>query len=499
LNYHNTPFRAVVPASPDDPGASKVVPAPPLGTYAESSPPPPLEVGGRGETWDQAAVLVERYALQAQARKAMFEAFYRIPEEERSRHPHRVVDCRRSLRPVPGEKGKLFKPVIFQHKATGNTFYAGHQICASGWACPICSGKIGETRAGEIRKAVHQWVQEGGICLFVTLTFPHYAKDSLHDLVESFKGALKRFRKGASFDRLKKVLDYAGIVRSLETTWGERNGFHPHSHEIWFCRPEEGMRERLLSAARKSRQYWIDNQRKKNIFGEVLDLKFKLYIKWRAAVLASGLAEPSFDRGLDIQVAETEEECRSRLAEYMAKSGLEFDESAPVWGVDDELVKVHSKRGGPGRYTPFDFLREQYNPENNKATKARFRGLFAEFVQEFKGMARVYWSPGLRAQFDLEEVSDEQAAEAGEEPSSALSEVEPHIWAFVMGVQDHRAELLIKTRQGGVPLMTEFLHSLLDRYFLDHHQDDFQRLSHDARYLLASPQSSFVSLYEDSS
>lgn len=469
-----------------------------LGTYAESSPTPQKRDKKEGEKWDQAAVLKERYALQAVARKAMFEAFYRVPKEERPKHPHRVVECRRSLRPVPEEKGKFFKPAIFRHKATGNTFYAGHQICASGRACPLCAGKIGETRAEEIRKAVYQWVQDGGICLFVTPTFPHYAKDSLQVLVESFQGALKRFRKGASFDRLKEALGYVGIIRSLETTWGEANGWHPHSHEIWFCRPEEGLRERLLLAAKESRQHWIETGKKIST-GELLALKHKLYEKWRAAVVASGLSEPSFERGLHIEVAETEEECRSRLAEYMAKTGLEFDESQPVWGVDDELVKVHSKRGKPGRFTPFDFLREQYNPENDKTRKVRYRQLFAEFVEEFKGMAQVYWSPGLKARFDLKEISDEDAAEESKEPSTLLTEIAPPIWAFVIGIEDYRAQLLVEAKEKGALGVREYLSSLLDQYYLIHYESDFEHLSHDARYLLALPESSFVSTSGNSS
>lgn len=485
----------------------------PLGTYAESSPSlilkdflPGQGASGKseskGETWDESAALIERYALQGQARKAMFEAFYRVPVEDRPKHPHRVVDCRRSLRPVPGEKGKLLKPAIFQHKDTGATFYAGHQICASGRACPCCAPKIGAIRADEIRKAVHQWVEGGGICLFVTLTFPHYAKDSLSVLVDSFKDSLARFRKGNLFDAIKEALGYEGIIRAVETTWGEQNGWHPHSHEIWFIRPEEELLGRLLASAEKSREYFIATG-KKFTTGELVGLKVKLYDRWRSAVLASGLPAPSFEHGLDIAVAETEEECRSRLAEYLAKTGLELDEAAPVWGVDDELVKVHSKRGRPGRFTPFDFLRQQFNPENDKAANIRYRRLFAEFVEEFKGVAQVFWSRGLKAKFDLVEVSDDEAAEHGKEPASLLLEVLPVFWAFVIGVKDeeqkekdYRAELLNHAREGGPDGAKAFLSSLLDLYYLDHYVDDFQRLSYYAQYLLALPDSAFMSIID---
>lgn len=487
----------------------------PLGTYAESSPPLILkgfslapsdagEVPAKPSFSGLRDAVLQRYLLQNMARKAMFREFYRQYPEKADREgnrPHRVVECRRSLRPVPGGEGKLYKPSIFRHNATGATFYAGHQICGSARACPLCAIKIGQTRADEIQQAVSQWTQEGGICLFVTLTFPHYWKDSLGTLVDSFQGAMKRFRKGKTFDNLKAALGYGGIIRAVETTWGDKNGWHPHSHEIWFCRPGDDLHRALVEAGRESRRHWVQT-RKELVSGELLALKVRLYEKWRAAVVASGLSAPSFEHGVSVKVAETEEECRERLAEYMAKTGLELDPQEPVWGVDDEMVRVHTKRGKPGRFTPFDFLREQYNPETDKPNRERYLALFAEFVREFRGTAQVYWSPGLKARFGVVEVSDEQAAEPGNEPSSRLLELEGHIWAFVEGVKppddslrEYRAELLDEARKGGEPGATAFLNAFLDQQdFLGHYQDDFARLSRQARYLLSLRDSDFITL-----
>lgn len=445
-----------------------------LGTYAESSPPHFIPLANpsfsKREGWDADASLAERYALQVKARKAMFEDWYRVPKEDRPKRPHKVCECRRSLRPVKGGKGKLFKPAIFKHEETGSTFYGGLVICGSGRACPVCSVKIGEKRAGEIKKAVRQWVDSGGICLFVTLTFPHYRKDTLSELVDSFQGSLKRFRKGASFDRIKASLGYGGVIRSVENTWGEENGWHPHSHEIWFVRPGEGF--------------------------DLEALRLRLFEKWKAAVVASGLDAPSFERGLVVKVAETEEETRERLAEYMAKTGLEQDADAPVWGVDDELVKANFKRGKPGRFTPFDFLREQYNPELSKERQFFYRCLFAEYVGEFKGTALVFWSPGLKAKFDLAEVSDVDHAKEGKEPASHLMDVPPSVWAFASGIEgkDFRARVLLEAKAKGAEGARAFLLSLVDKYYWEFFRNDFEGLSHEARYLLALPESAFVSI-----
>jgi hypothetical protein len=102
----------------------------------------------------------------------------------------------------------------------------------------------------------------------------------------------------------------------------------------------------------------------------------------------------------------------------------------------------------------------------------------------------------LKARFKVKDVTDEQAAETGVEPADRVLEVPPDAWAFVIGLpgQDHRAQLLNKAREGGVEGAKTFLSWLLDLYYLEHHADDFERLSYDARYLLALPDSAFVSI-----
>lgn len=473
-----------------------------LGNYAESSPaplseggnPPLAEGENRSSAWSKADALIERYALQIMARKAMLEEHYRKPEEDRPKRAHKVCACRRELRPIEGSKAKFYKPAVFQHKETGGTFYGGHIICGSPRACPLCAQKIGDYRAKEIRTAVDAWMASGGLVLFVTPTFPHSAQDSLPDLLTSFKLALSIFRKGRPFERIKDELGYSGLIRAMETTWGRENGWHPHSHELWFIRPKGDLRASLVQAARESRQFFIKRGRRPPFPpGALCKIQEKLWERWKNACLKSGLDEPSFQNGIRIEMAENEEQTRSRLAEYLAKSGLELDPSAPVWGADDELVRVHSKRGKSGRFTPFDFLREQYNPETTKEEKARFRELFSEFVASYRGMAAVFWSPGLKASFQIVEISDQESAENHEQPSIKITDIQGYVWPFVIGINDHRAQLLNRAAESGLLGVNAFLDDLLERYYLDHLQDDFVRLSADARYLLSLPSDSFES------
>jgi len=415
--------------------------------------------------WNADQNTLELYALQNMARKSMLESFYDASEEEeKPKKAHRVCNCRRDLHPVLkdiNDRGKkiyeMAKPQIFKHMETGKTFYGGLQVCGSAFACPLCSPKISEIRAAEIRQGVTEWNKEGGICLFITLTFPHTSSDSLPSLVQLFKDSLKKFRKGKKFDRLMKEIGFKGLIKSVETTWGEGNGWHPHVHEIWFIKPDY-VEEIKKECAEK---YGHENV-SKDVLTFLFEEKFKtqLFEHWQKAVVSNGFLAPSYERGMVIKVAETEEKLQKRLAEYLAKTGIE----KPVWGIDDELVRLHSKKGKEGRFTPFDFLREQYNPELTKKEKYRYRCLFVEYVKCFKGVAKIFWSHGLKKYFKINNITDEEVAEEQTEKSKFSYEVPIPIWVFVIGINDHRAELLLKVKNEGVDQAKKYLSSLLDEY-----------------------------------
>ena len=459
-----------------------------LGNYAESSPTREntgLQAKpGKSSVWDFDASLAEKFALQMQARKAMLEDFYSTPEGDRPKKPHRVCNCRRDLRPVLVDqdfRGKnryeLSKPEIYRHGQTGHTFYGGLMVCGSAYGCPVCSTKINEVRASEIRHAVSQWVASGGVCLFVTLTFPHYREDSFETLMKLFKeGALTRFRKGREFDSIKADLGYFSFIRSIEVTWGEANGWHPHSHEIWFVKPDF-LKSSLPELA--GRDFHTLGDKLKEFALE--PMKLRLYNKWRNAVVSSGLSAPSYERGINIQVAETEDELQARLAEYFTKTGIE---KAP-WGVDDEMTRHNTKKGKEGRFTPFDFLRNQFDPRFTKGQKIRFLRLFAEYIRGFKGTAKIYWSRGLKGHFNIDDLTDEAAAEQQTEQAQLEYQVPPPIWVFVIAINDHRAELLLKVKNEGVQAAKDFLSGLLDLYaeYLDERYDELSQVH---QYILES-------------
>jgi hypothetical protein len=444
-------------------------------------------VENKTSKWDADAELSMRYALQFQARKAMLEYFYSHPEENLKK-AHKVCNCRRDLRPVQIDEvaGKkvfeMSKPKVFRHNETGKTFFGGLVVCGSGYACPIDAPKIAEMRAAEIREAVTEWVKSGGVCLFVTLTFPHYRTDSLKSSLVALKTALQYLRYGRSYKKKLASLGYVGLIRSIEVTWGEDNGWHPHCHEIWFVRPDF---VKETKAMMDSSGLYKNSDLSVASLTALCDscLKPDLFPLWESACIRAGLSAPSYERGMVIKACETEEQLLERLADYLVKTGLE----KPPWGVDDELTKLHSKRGKPGRFTPFDFLRKQYDVECTKGEKYRFRCLFAEFVTAFKGTAKPFWSKGLKARFEIKEFTDEQIAEQKTEKAVEEYEVPRPLWVCVIGFKDHRATFLLKLQNEGVQAAKAYIESLLDLYFgedLELYTRAYDSLSSNLQYIL---------------
>ena len=112
--------------------------------------------------------------------------------------------------------------------------YANLRVCGSVWTCPVCAAKISEHRKKEIETAAAVHTEAGGFMYMVTYTFSHSRNDNLATLLGDGKqkfglsGALQRLRDSRGYKKLLEQIDHIGLVRNLEVTHGEANGWHPH-------------------------------------------------------------------------------------------------------------------------------------------------------------------------------------------------------------------------------------------------------------------------------
>lgn len=288
---------------------------------------------------------------------------------------------------------------VYRSVEYGTAHYGGLQTCGSVWVCPVCAAKISERRKAELLSAIEQHKAGGGDALLLTLTTPHHLGDNLAEVVAGQKQALVYFNGGKAAQALYMSIGCIGQVRVLEVTNGRlravNNGWHPHYHILLFVRSGLDL--------------------------DVLQRSF--YARWASSCKKAGLPVPSFEHGLRLDDG-------SKAASYVSK-----------WGLESEMTKGHIKKAKDGE-TPFDLLRAFLHDDDKQAA-----ALFREFAEVFKGKRQLFWSPGLKAKFAVEEVSDEDAAASQEERAELLGRIELEDWRLILKY-DVRGEVLELARHG---------------------------------------------------
>lgn len=290
------------------------------------------------------------------------------------------------------------------------TAYSGLQTCGSVWACPVCSAKVSERRKNEVVQALDSHLASAGELYFITFTFRHSRNDDLEELKTKFREALKFLRESKSYKKYKKMVGYSGLIRALEVTWGQSNGWHPHTHEI------------VLADKKVSFQ----------------SIKRLLFPEWVKSCEKAGLAAPSFRRGIDVQGGE-------KAGSYITKYG-------------NELAKSHTKKARGDRYTPFDLLRS-YSFDSNDLHGVKF----LEFAKSMQGARQLYWTNGLKDRFGINDKSDDVLAKENQENMFLLGEIKLEKWRSVVKY-NAVASVLIMSRSHDFENIIAFVDGLYSKY-----------------------------------
>jgi len=171
----------------------------------------------------------------------------------------------------------------------------------------------------------------------------------------------------------RRACDSLGIhskVRSLEVTWGRKNGWHPHSHEVYFS-------DRILTVS------------------EIKNLESKIFEQWVIACKKSGLGEPSRRYGIDIRYMKSSDD-DEKIGSYMCKFSHEVVMSGSKYARQKD------------RYTPFSML-QALNERYSYELANRFR----EYSVVFKGRRQLFGLSELLKKFDIEDCNEIEAAERG--------------------------------------------------------------------------------------
>jgi hypothetical protein len=339
-----------------------------------------------------------------------------LPDEKMSQ-------CLRYRASVNFEKNSPIWNTVEVHKSqsTGKAHYEHLIVCDRVWGCPVCASRISEAR----RKALTLAVERSGYqTVLATFTLSHHLGDDLDDLCDAVSGAFRRLKSGRFWQGLKNDFDWLGDVRSLEVTWGEVNGWHPHIHALMIFEHELGLKE-------------------------LEDLEKRLKERWLAVLVKLGMTA-DWEHGCDVRAGDQE------VRDYVAKHGkLPEIEKKSAWTVEHEVVKSHVKQGRIGGKTPFELLGD-YGNGDDKAGR-----LFVEYYNCFKGKHQLQWSRGLRALLNMDEIEEEIAEEEQSGVDQMIVELCPADWRKICYNQV-RGVLLKVASEGDVDDIWGFIDDLVE-------------------------------------
>jgi hypothetical protein len=114
-------------------------------------------------------------------------------------------------------------------------FYA---VCKSKTTCYRCANYAALENSSRLLAVMNSWKKSRGEMSFVTLTVPHSKTETLATVFDRVYLCRKALFKDNKFGRVRRATTCAGQVTSLEVTWSDDGGWHPHLHLILFF--EEG-------------------------------------------------------------------------------------------------------------------------------------------------------------------------------------------------------------------------------------------------------------------
>ena len=256
----------------------------------------------------------------------------------------------------------------------GKHVWIGVKHCASTWFCPVCGPKIMARRRGEVERCTDKMLSDGKQFIFCTYTFPHVYRTNLVEHMDKLQDVLKMFRKGRAWDLFRKRIGLVGYIRAQEVTHGH-NGWHPHFHELMITKPLTESEAQAASDFLSKR--WVDVCRK-------------------AGLISDAKAADAYAHAVDVRAGLT------RFLVYLAK--------VVAWELSSVTTKATKTKG----LQPFQIL------ANACAGDAQSKKLWVEYMLGMYRKAALYWSPGLKALCEIDELTDEELLEGEVEKEPIL-------------------------------------------------------------------------------
>lgn len=265
----------------------------------------------------------------------------------------------------------------------------GVRSCGLVWVCPVCASKIKARRAVELESATRVHVDRGGSLSMVTATVRHDSSMSLSAVRGAVSSSWRKLQRRKSWADIRGLLD--GQVVAPEVTVGE-NGWHPHLHILLFI--------------------------KSGVAQSAIDTVVSRFVSdWRALVTEALGVSPSIERAID--VTHFGVDASAAAAHYLSK-------------VAKELTGGELKSGRD----PFSLL------DDADQGDAQAIARWFEYAAAMKGRQSLSWSKGLRSRLGLDEMTDEEIADADVDLGVVVARVDRVTWDRIVAAGGVRQTLL---------------------------------------------------------
>lgn len=327
-------------------------------------------------------------------------------------HQRRWRNCGKASKQPDGMV--LLKAAIGKDPKMYSAGYGGLTSCGSVWACPVCSAKIAAQRTQELERLLKWNAERGGTVALATFTMSHHQGQRLQALRKALTKAWSHVTDSRAWKKERKALGMDGYVRAIECTDTSQttgNGWHLHIHVLML----------------------FDGPVPQEAVDEFSD---RLYEVWSRGLAKSDMTA-SREKGVDVRQGSN---ALDGLGKYLSK--LVYETAGGRW-------KKKRDKPNAGR-TPFELLDDALTSGNADDWARWF-----EWERGTKGMQQLVWSDGLKDRAKLEDVSDEEAAEA-EVDGEVVATIPPNTWQQLYW---HAADLLTVTEHGGPQAAYDWLTS----------------------------------------
>jgi hypothetical protein len=316
---------------------------------------------------------------------------------------------------------------IYQGRITGLV------KCGSGFICPTCDAIHSDKKEKEINIALYEHYKNGGYVVMATHTVRHKKDYSLSHTLDGFSSVISKMRSGRFWKDFKEQFSLSGYIDSLEYKYTDANGHHPHRHTIFLFdqKPDLSKLKRCLvdkyrTLFKKEKGFNMPS------YKHAIDLRLSLSSDQFHTFFDEYLEENSKEHSYSDQLPDKLVTELEGLSSYVCKG---LDVSKPLadsltntgWTISTEVTHsshktaIEKNTNGGYKYTSTGLLLKYY-----AATKilnisglsqelrsyflkqmARFRDLYLEYSNCFKGRRSVYFSVGLKDRYNVKETLKE--------------------------------------------------------------------------------------------